>query len=137
WKMEGPLKLYRWPIALCLLLHLYLVSSWPNYFYGWSFGHRAFVDALGLFALPLAVFYKGVMSLPKTLARRGIAVIATLFVVLTFYSFFQFFQGILLGEMDVPMTWREYKNVLLNPDGFKEFGDWLKAPQINNHRLSR
>ena len=46
WKMKGPLKAYRYPILICLLLHLYIVSSWYLWWYAWSFGHRAFVDAL-------------------------------------------------------------------------------------------
>ena len=134
WKMEGPLKLYRLPIAACLLLHLYIVSSWYVWWYSWSFGHRAFVDALGLFALPMAAFWG---SLRKPIIRRGVIILSTFFIALTFYSFIQFFQGILPGEMKPPMTWQQYKNTLLNTDGLVDLWQWLKEPTINDYRLSR
>jgi hypothetical protein len=134
WKMEGFIKLYRLPIIICLILHLYLVSSWADPSFGWSFGQRAFVDVLGLYALPLAAFY---MSLKRTLIRRGVMVISTFFIILTCYSFLQFYQGVLPGEMSPPMNWRQYRNIMLNPEGFVELWHWLKDPRFNNHRLSR
>ncbi|MGC1403176.1 MAG: hypothetical protein WA974_09640 [Thermodesulfobacteriota bacterium] len=134
WTMEGPLKLYRLPIVICLLLHLYIVSSWYLWWYAWSFGHRAFVDALGLFALPLAAFFG---SLRKTLVKRGFVILSIFFISLTFYSFIQYFQGILPGEMKPPMTWQQYKNTLLDTDGVADLWQWLKNPTVNNYRLSR
>jgi len=127
WKMEGPLKLYRLPIIVCLLLHLYLVSCWADYFFGSSFGHRAFVDALGMFALPLAAFWG---NLRTTIIKRGVIIISTFFIALTFYCFIQCFQG---GPS--PMTWPQYKTTLLNPDGFIELWQWMNNPQFNNYRL--
>ena len=134
WKMEGHLKLYRLPVIFCLLIHLYIVSSWYLWWYAWSFGHRAFVDALGLFALPLASFFG---SLRRIIVKRFVIFVSTLFVALTFYSFIQHFQGILPGEMHPPMTWQQYKNILLNPDGLIDLWQWLKKPTISNYRLSR
>jgi hypothetical protein len=134
WKMEGPLKLYRLPIIVCLLLHLYIVSSWYLWWYAWSFGHRAFVDALGLFALPLAVFWG---SLKKPMVKRSVNIISTLFIALVFYFFIQFFTGVLPGEIKPPMTWQQYKSALLNTDGLFYLWQWLKKPTVNNVRLSR
>ena len=134
WRMEGPLKLYRLPIIVCLLLHLYLVSSWSNWWYGWSFGHRAFVDAFGLFALPLAAFFG---SLRRKIVKRGVIIINTLFIAITLYSYIQFFQGVLPGEMSLPMTWQQYKTFLIKTDGMVELWQWLKNPTVNNYRLSR
>jgi hypothetical protein len=133
WKMKGPLKSYRLPIIVCLLLHLYVVSSWYLWYFAWSFGHRAFVDALGLFALPLACFFG---SLQKTIARRAVIIISTFFVALTCYLFFQYFQGVLPGEIR-PHDWPVYKKILLDRSGMVNFLKWLENPQMNNHRLSR
>lgn len=132
--MEGSLKSYRLPIIICLLLHLYVVSSWYVWWYNWSFGHRAFVDTLGMFALPLASFFG---SLRRTVIKRSAIFISTLFIALTFYAFIQHVQGILPGEMHPPMTWQQYKNILLTPDGITDLWHWLKSPQVNNYRLSR
>jgi len=134
WKMEGLFKLYRLPIIVCLLLHLYIASSWYVWWYNWSFGHRAFVDALGMFALPLAAFFG---SLRRTIVKRFVIFVSTFFIALSFYSFIQFFTGVLPGEMKPPMTWQQYKATLLDTDGLVELWQWLKNPTINNYRLSR
>jgi hypothetical protein len=131
WNMKGPLKAYLLPIAVCLLLHLYVVSSWYLWYFAWSFGHRAFVDELGLFALPLACFFGG---LQKTIIKRSVIIVSTFFIAFTFYLFIQYFQGVLPGEIR-PHTWPVYKKILLDRSGMIYLWKWLKNPQMNNHRL--
>ncbi len=133
-KMNGPLKAYRLPIVVCLLLQIYFVSSWYLWYFGWSFGHRAFVDTLGMFAIPLAGFF----AVERKKITNGLVIlITTLFIALTFYWFIQYFQGILPGEMRPNMTWSAYKKMLVNPQGMVELGQWLNNPKLNNHRLLR
>ncbi len=133
WKMKGPLEPYRLPIIVCLLLHLYVISSWYLWYFAWSFGHRAFVDALGMFALPLACFFGGFQ---RTIVKRSVIIVSTFFVAFTFYLFIQYFQGVLPGEIR-PHTWPVYKSILLDRSGMINLWKWLKHPQMNNHRLSR
>jgi hypothetical protein len=133
WKMKGPLKDYSLPIGVCLLLHLYIVSSWYFWFYGGSFGHRAFVDTMGMFALPLACFFD---SVHKTIVRRLVYGIGAFFIALTFYLFFQSFQGVLPSGMRPFITWGIYKNALGDTSGMVYLKEWLKKPQIN-YRLLR
>lgn len=133
-KMKGPLKSYGLPIVVCLLAHVYVVSCWYLWYYGWSFGHRAFVDILGMFAIPLACFFG---SLKKSIIKRIVFSISSFFIALTFFLFLQYFQGILPGEMRPLMTWQEYKSVLLNTDGLVDLWQWLKNPSVNNLSLLR
>jgi hypothetical protein len=133
WKMKGPLESYRLSIIVCLFLHLYVVSSWYLWYFAWSFGHRAFVDALSLFALPLACFFGG---LQKALVKRSVIIVSTFFIAFTFYLFIQYFQGVLPGEIR-PHTWPVYKNILLDRSGMINLWKWLNNPQMINHRLSR
>jgi hypothetical protein len=134
WAMKGPLKSYRLPIGVCFSLHLYVVSSWYLWYYGLSFGHRAFVDLLPLFALPLAGFY-GVLQ--RRMVKRVVMVVGTFFIALTFFWFFQYFQGVLPGEMRPTMTWPVYKKILLDPSGMIYLQKWLKKPQVDNFRLMK
>ena len=133
-KMRDPLKAYRLPIVVCLLLQIYLVSSWYLWDFGWSFGHRAFVDTLGMFAIPLAGFYAVKL---KKIFKGLVALISTLFIALTLYWFVQYFQGILPGEMRPYMTWSVYNKMLVNPQGMTKLGQWLTNPELKNHRLLR
>ncbi|MGA3085033.1 MAG: hypothetical protein ABSE95_09570 [Thermodesulfobacteriota bacterium] len=133
WNMKGPLKPYRLPIVVCLLLHIYVVSSWYLWYFAWSFGHRAFVDDLGMFALPLACFFGG---LQKTIVKRSVIIVSTFFIAFTFYLFIQYFHGVLPGEIR-PHTWPVYEKILLDQSGMIDFWKWLKNPQMTNYRLSR
>ncbi len=62
----GLVPLYRrtpqwtWSIALALALETYLLASWRAWPLGHAFGHRGYVDAVGLFALPLAALFAAV-----------------------------------------------------------------------------
>jgi hypothetical protein len=132
WKMKGELKSYRWPIILSLLIHLYILSSWFYWWYGDAFGHRGFVDILGMLALPLACFFG---SLQKAWIKGLVAFLSTFFIALTFYFFIQFSQGVLPGNVRPLMTWPVYKRILLDPSGVNELWQWLKKPQFLNYRL--
>ena len=132
--MQGPLRAFRWPIAVCLLLQVYLISSWYLWYFGWSFGHRAFVDALGMFAIPLAGFFS---SLRHPWVKKTVMVMSSLFVALTFYWFIQYFEGALPGEMRPNMTWPIYYKMLRDPKGVGELWQWLKKPELRNHQLHR
>ncbi len=132
WAMKGPWRPYRRPIVVCLLLHLYIVASWHLWYYGISFGHRAFVDTLGLLALPLACFFGG---LQNRIVKRAVLGVSIFFIALTFYWFFQYSQGVLPGEMRPYMTWPVYKKILVDPSGWTYLGEWLKNPRVVNYRL--
>jgi hypothetical protein len=130
--MKGPLRSFRLSLAVCLLLQLYVVSSWYLWYFGWSFGHRGFVDVLGLFALPLACYYDGVR---RPWARRTLSAVGTLMIALTLYWFVQYFQGVLPGEMRPYMTWKIYKQMLLDPRGVVDLWQWIKKPEVRNQKL--
>lgn len=57
--MQGEIRRWRWPIALCVTAQLYLIASWHDWAFGGGFGHRGFVDILALLSLPLAAFVHG------------------------------------------------------------------------------
>lgn len=50
------------PILLFLPINIYVISSWHCWFYGGSFGHRAFVESIPLFAICFCAFYEGLES---------------------------------------------------------------------------
>jgi hypothetical protein len=85
-----------------------------------------------MLAFPLASFC-GVLR--SRVVKRLVVVISTFFVALTFFWFFQYFQGVLPGEMRPIMTWPVYKKILLNPSGMVFLQKWLKNPKVIDYRL--
>lgn len=53
WKKDRALSL---PLILFWVFNLYIVSSWNAWWYGGSFGHRAFLDSYGIYAFSIAAF---------------------------------------------------------------------------------
>jgi len=53
---------YFIPTLLFLPLNIYVISSWHSWFYGGSFGHRAFIESIPLFAICFCSLYEGLSS---------------------------------------------------------------------------
>jgi len=80
------------PILLFLPLNTYLISSWHSWSYGGSFGHRAFTEAIPLFAVCFASFYEGSQS---PFCRRSLIIITILCVVLSLWLMAKYWIGII------------------------------------------
>lgn len=83
---------YFLTILVILVLQVYIVSSWWNWEFGWSFGHRAFTDSLGLFAIGLAGFYA---SIKKYWVKVVIAALSMILILLSIFQMVQYWLRIL------------------------------------------
>lgn len=54
-------------LSILLVLMIYLSASWWSWWFGGTFGHRAFVDIYGMMALPLAAFVDYFLQRRKSL----------------------------------------------------------------------
>lgn len=80
-----------WPIVLFLVVDLYVVSSWTNWWYaGGSFSARSMVPTYAVLALPLGY---GLMAWRRVLAPLSLA-----FVLLNLFQTWQWNQGIISKE---------------------------------------
>jgi len=101
---------YLFAFIFVLITHLYLVSSWWNWEYGWSFGHRAFTDCLGIFAIGLGGLFSG-------LKRRWLKITMLLFsFALTFLSIFQMLQYWLRILPPARTYFEDYRRIFLRLD---------------------
>ncbi len=71
-------------VFIFLIANIYVQASWWCWWFGGSFGLRAFIDSYGILAIPLAALVEYSFQLKK----KGI-VILSLLSVLTFYNLFQ------------------------------------------------
>jgi len=93
-----------------LILQIYLISSWWCWEFGWSFGHRAFIDSFGIFAIGLAGFYS---AFKKSWKKSVIFVISLIFIFLSLFQMVQYWLRIL---PPVWTTWEDYKKIFLRLD---------------------
>jgi hypothetical protein len=96
------------PAVLILLVDTYVIASWWDWQFGGSFGHRAFVDVLPVFAIGLAAFFE--WSGRNFLRQRAVTVVVVMAIALNVFQMLQYWNGVL------PMsdtTWDQYRGVFL------------------------
>jgi hypothetical protein len=96
------------PAVVILAIDTYLIASWADWQFGGSFGHRAFTDGLGVFAIFLAAFFEWTMIRPRLAAV--VALVTTAAVALSVAQMIQYWMGI-LPFMDT--TWAQYQSLFL------------------------
>ncbi len=89
-----------------LLLLIWTLSSWWNWYYGGSFGTRVIVDFLVYFAIPLALLVKNIQKkLHKTLLI-GLTVLLTFFCQIQTYQYRYYL--IHWSEMNKELYWKNF-----------------------------
>jgi hypothetical protein len=110
---------FGFPFLLFLLVNIYVVSSWWCWWYGGSYGLRAYIDMYPVLAVGLAFFIQYILKLPKMVQSIS-KVFALALVMLTCIQIYQYRKGILHYD---GMTQRAYFNIFLQfktPDNHTE-----------------
>jgi hypothetical protein len=97
---------YTLAFLVVIGIFTYLIASWHYWQYGWSYGHRAFIDGFSIFAFGLASFLASIHS--RT--RLTIKICCTLLVILSIAQMIQYWLGILPPE---DTTWQQYRSIFL------------------------
>lgn len=84
-----------WQVLTVLVLTTYINSSWWCWWFGGSYGNRAYIDSYGIFALTIAAVFQAVAGFKKTwLNVTGIVVLAA-FVMLNLFQTWQYRMGLI------------------------------------------
>jgi len=96
-------------LATVFLLQLYIISCWPYWYQGASFGGRMFVSSLPMFILGLAALIEW---LGKTISWRWIALVGSVFVLWNYVLLYQYGTGMI--SRDAAVYWPQViKNVIV------------------------
>jgi hypothetical protein len=95
------------------MLNIYIVSSWWCWWYGGSFGLRAFIDMYALWAFPLAVMMEKILAFKNTIRYSFLSLIS-LFILLNLFQSVQYWRGALHWD---GMNYALYKSQFLNMNG--------------------
>lgn len=84
-----------WQVIMVLVLAIYINSSWWCWWFGGSFGNRAYIDAYAIYAIAIAAVFQVVDSYKKwLLSAAGVLVIAA-FVCLNLFQTWQYRMGMI------------------------------------------
>lgn len=101
---------YFFPIIAILIVQIYIVSSWWNWEYGWSYGHRAFTDFIAMFAMGLAAFYS---AIKQHWLKIMVFAISLFFIFLSVFQMLQYWLKILPPART---TLEDYGKIFLSLD---------------------
>lgn len=115
-------------LMLFLTVLVYAVSCWWNWWYGMSYGHRAFIDYYAVFALLMALFYEQLVSKP---AKYAVSTLLLACVLLNQVQAFQYRNYILHWDQ---MTEKKYVAVFGQTSAVHHTDLW--SPVQNEKKMS-
>lgn len=105
--------------AIFLLLSIYIVFSWHDWSYGWSFGCRPMIDILPLIAFGLAACLQRLDALSR-IQRIVWTGVGALLLCLNIYQSVQFKYGVLPGErITKAYYWRVWNKMSVSDEDRK------------------
>lgn len=93
-----------------IIILIWALSSWWNWFYGGSFGCRVIVDFLVYFAIPLALLIRNMRTKVQKTALIGLLVLLTLFCQLQTYQYRYYL--IHWSEMNKELYWKNFMKLM-------------------------
>lgn len=130
----GLIPLYRkrtglfWSSLFVSVATIYVFGSWCFWWFGGSFGSRAFIDYYAIFAIPMAAFIDFVLKLKSKWWHRALYVLLFLFMSLNLFQIYQYRRGIIHW---VSMTKEAYWSVFLKTQRPRGFDQMLEYPDYD------
>lgn len=124
--LKNELKKWSFAVPLFFVFITYILFSWWCWWYGGSFGVRAYIDFYGLFALPIAAVLNATLNAKKKLNYYLLLFACSLLLVLNCIQTYQFKRNIIHYDS---MTKEKYWAVFLRFGKATDDSDYLlKAP---------
>lgn len=118
------------PILVFFLINLYLLASWWCWWYGGSFGNRAFVESYALMVFPLAAFYE--VAFRNSVMRVAVFFPVIFFISLNLFQTFQYREGIIhYDSMTKRSYWLVFLKPSLNDSERKQLEDSIEFPHYD------
>ncbi len=118
------LKDFFMPLFIFTIVNVYVVLSWWCWWYGGSFGLRAFIDSYAILAVPLALLIRLMLNL-KIFPRIASLVLLSLFVLLNVFQSYQYYYGAIHWDS---MTKEAYLDSFGRRKPSEKFRVLIKAP---------
>ncbi|MDD3877413.1 MAG: hypothetical protein PHT69_12395, partial [Bacteroidales bacterium] len=131
--LKNKLSSYRWPVIIYIVLQIYIVSSWWDWWYGGCFGQRSMIESFALLAIPLAAFVNFIFK-KFSWQKLSLGIIIILLLTLNIIQTFQYRYTIIHWDS---MTKEAYWHVFLKLDKPKDIDRYLVEPDYDKQRKGR
>ena len=83
------------PLVVFTVVMIYVSSSWWCWWFGGSFGLRAYVELGGLLAFPMAAAFESVLKSPERWFRTGGKILVLFFIFLQQFQTYQYTKNLI------------------------------------------
>jgi hypothetical protein len=117
------------PLMIYTPLNIYIVLSWWSWWYGGSFGHRAFVESAAPLSLCLAAFIAQIFSIKNKFLKTSAFLPVVFFIFLNLFQTFQFKRAcIRWNGMTQEMYWRVFLRANIPDEEKNQIFELAKEP---------
>ncbi len=124
-------KVGKLAIGIPLLLYIYVFSCWCFWWFGGSYGSRAFIDLYGLLAIPMAAFIDHFFTQKKLWSKIAVSLLMFVFVAHGVFQNYQYRYGAIHY---VSMTKEAYWDSFGRLKPSKDFSKYLEYPDYDGVR---
>jgi hypothetical protein len=119
---------FLFPVLLFVIINTYLLLSWWCWWFGGSYGHRAFIESFAILSLPISYFYEWLLKLSFKIKALVLLFIIML-ISLNQFQTWQYIHGIIHWEN---MTRKAYWGVFLKTKSTPETESLRKPPDSDS-----
>ena len=130
WKKERGMF---WPLTIFFILNVYVISSWWCWWYGGSYGLRAFVESYAFLAVPVACFISWIGEMRNRI-RIPIYVIVLLLSARSAFHTIQYYNGVIHYE---GMTKKAFYHTFWKVKQPKDYWDYIKMPDYEQAKKGK
>jgi hypothetical protein len=118
------------PVLVFLILNIYILSSWWDWWFGGGFGLRAFIDMYGVMAIPMAAFMSWGLS-RKAVLKYALIMVFLLVTARSVFHHVQYHYGAIHW---VAMTKEAYMDSFWRVRPSEKFHDLIRDPDYDAAR---
>ncbi len=120
-----------WPVVVLLVAMIYVQSSWWCWWFGGSFGMRAYVELMGILAFPLAASFEAISRIRKRWLSLALAGLAVFMVLLQQINTYQYKNHIIhFNGMNRVLYWKSFMK-------FKTPAEYWVSLTLPDYELAR
>ncbi len=122
--LKKRLPQFRFAFWIFTVANIFIISSWWCWWYGGSFGMRAYIEMYALWSIPLAVCIEKIVS-AQMLLRWSALCLFSLLLLLNIFQSIQYWNGALHWD---GMNYKLYKTQFLKRGCAPNYNDLITAP---------
>lgn len=126
--LKKNLKSFFVPILIFTILNIYIILSWWCWWYGGSFGQRAFIESYAILSIPLAVVINYIYNRKLVFVKYIFTTLLLFFIILNVFNSYQYIHEVIHYDGTTKELYWRYFGRYEKIDTKKDYWDLIRRP---------